>query len=86
MPNLLLLLEGAYEIRCFRRFGRRHDKNPKLEDKASVGKEKFIRNVNNIVSYAMPHNSANILGGGLSSTSVVERVCLISQKVKDDTC
>ncbi len=32
----------------------------------------------------MPYDSANVLGGGSSSTSVVEGVCLISQEVKGD--
>ena len=34
----------------------------------------------------MPHNSENVLGGRLSSTSVVKRVCLVGQEVKGNTC
>ena len=33
----------------------------------------------------MPHDSANVLGGGSSSTNVVEGVRLVGQEVKDNT-
>lgn len=47
-----------------------------------MGKRKLIRDVDNIASYAMSHNSANVLGGGSPSTSVVKRVRLIGEEAK----
>ncbi len=32
----------------------------------------------------MPHDSANVLGGGLLSTSIVEGVCFVNQEVKSN--
>lgn len=86
MPHLLLLVKGAYEIRCFCSFGQRRDKNLRLWCWASIGKKKLIHNVNNIAFYAMPHNSANVLGGGLSSTSFVEEIHLVDQEAKANAC
>ncbi len=34
----------------------------------------------------MPHDSANVLGGGLLSMTVVKRVCFVNQEVKGNAC
>lgn len=49
-----------------------------------IGKRKLIGNVDDVLSYAVLHNSANILGRRLSNTSVVKRVCFVSQEAKDN--
>lgn len=77
MPYFLLLFESVYEIECSYRFSRRRDKNLELWGQALVGKQKLIGNVNNDASYAVPHDSANVLGGRLPSTSVVKGVCFL---------
>lgn len=86
MPYLLLLLEGAYEIKCFYGFGWRNNKNSELWGQASVGKRKLIRNVNNIASYAVPYDSTNLQGGRLSSTSIVKKICFVSKEIKGNAC
>lgn len=42
----------------------------------------MICNIDNIASYAIPHDSANVLSGGSLSTSIVKRVCLVGQEVE----
>lgn len=44
----------------------------------------MICDIDDIASYAMPHDSSNILGGGSLSTSVVERVRLVGQEAKSN--
>lgn len=51
-----------------------------------VGKKKLISDVKYITSYAVSHNSAYILGGRLSSLSVVKGVSFIGQEIKRNAC
>lgn len=42
----------------------------------------MICDIDNIASYVVPHDSANVLGEGSLRTSIIKRVCLVGQKVK----
>lgn len=42
----------------------------------------MICNVDNIASYAVPHDSSNVLGRGLSSINIIKKVRLVSQEAK----
>ena len=86
MLDLLLFFEGANKVCCFCRLGWGRDKNSELRDQASVGKRELIGNVNDIVSYAMPHDSANVLRRRSSGSSIIERVRLIREDAKGHAC
>lgn len=49
-------------------------------------KGKLICDIDNIASYVIAHDSANVLGGTLSSIWFVKKVCLIGPAVKGNTC
>lgn len=51
-----------------------------------IGKGELIGHVNNIASYAVLHDSANILYRGSSDLSIIQKVCLIRKKAKDYAC
>lgn len=51
-----------------------------------VGKKKLVNNVNNIASYTVLYNSANILCRGPSGSSVIKRVRLICEETKGHAC
>lgn len=46
----------------------------------------MIYNIDNIASYGVPHDSSNVLGKGLSSMSVLKKICFIGQKAKGNAC
>lgn len=46
----------------------------------------MICNIDNIATYPVPHDSANVLGEGLSSTSIVEKVGLVGWEAKNNAC
>lgn len=58
----------------------------KLWGYALVGKRKSVGNVNDVASYTVPYNSANILRRGTSGLSVDERVRVIGDKAKSHAC
>lgn len=86
MSNFFFYFKNVYEISCFCRFGRKGKKNSELWDQVSIGKEKLIDKVDNVASYAVPHNNVNILGGRLPSMSIIKRICLVGWEAKSDAC
>lgn len=84
--QLLLLVKSIYKIGCLCEFGRKCDKNLQLWGQDFVDKRKLICDVDNIASYAVVHDSANILGRGSSSTSIVERVYFVGNEAKGNAC
>ena len=77
VPHLLFLFERANKISYLCRLGWRQHKDSELRGYALVGEGKLIGDVDNIASYAVLYDSANVLGGRLSSTSVVKGVCFV---------
>lgn len=47
-----------------------------------VGKRELIGNVNNVSSYTMSYDGANVLHRGMLGSSVIEKVCLIREEAK----
>ena len=86
MPDLLLFFGGANEVCCFCRLCRERDEDSELRGQASVGKRELIGDVNNIVSYAVSHDSTNVLRRRSSGSSIIERVCLIHEEAKGHAC
>lgn len=86
VTHLMFLFKGAYEIRFSHRFGRKRDKNSELWDQASIGEGMLISGVEDVASYAVLHDSMNVLGGRSSSTSVIEGVYLVGSEVKSNAC
>ena len=82
MPHFVLFLEYANEVCCLRQLGGGGDKYSELWDSASIGKRELIDDVDDIVSYTISHNSANVLCGWSSGLNVIERVCLIREEAK----
>ena len=62
MPDLLLLFECANEISHLCQLSWRQHEDSELWGYASVGEGKLIGNVDDVASYAVPHDSANVLG------------------------
>ena len=86
MPDLLLFFKGANEVCCFCRLCRGRDEDSELRGQASVGKKELIGDVNDVTSYAMSHDSANVLHRRSSGSSIIERVCLIREEAKGHAC
>lgn len=57
-----------------------------LWGQASIGKRQLIGDVNNVVSYTMSHDSADVLHRGSSGPSVIERISLIREETKGHAC
>lgn len=51
-----------------------------------VGKQKLIGKVDNIVSYNVPYNSANVLNERLLRKNIVKKVFFICWKAKGNAC
>lgn len=51
-----------------------------------VGKRQLISDVNNIVSYTVSHDNADVLRKGSAGRSVIEKVSLIHEEVKGHAC
>ena len=86
MPDLLFFFKSANEVSCFRQLGRGRDKDLELRGQAPVGKNELIGDVNNVASYAVPHDSANVLRRRSSGSSIIERARLICEKGKGHAC
>ena len=82
MPDFLFFFERANEVRCFRQLDRGWDEYSELRGQALVGKRQLIGNIDNVASYTVSHDSANVLRKGLSGLNVIERVSLIREKTK----
>ena len=82
----LAFFEGANEVCCFCQLGRGRDKDSELRGQASVGKRELIGDVNNVASYAVPHDSANVLRRRSLGLSIIERVRLICKETKGHAC
>lgn len=46
----------------------------------------MISDVNDVISYTMSYDSANVLRKGSSISSIIERVCLICEEAKSNAC
>ena len=82
MPHFLLFFEYANEVRCLRQLGGGGDKYSELWGSTSIGKRELIDDFDDVVSYTVLHNSANVLCGWSSSLNVIERVYLIREEAK----
>lgn len=83
---LLFFLKDALKISSSCRLDQRQDKDLELQSQALIGKRKLIGNIDNITSYVILHDSANVLGTRLLNTNISEGLHLIDQKTKDNAC
>ena len=86
VPYLLPFFKRTNKIGHLCRLGWWRHKDSGLRGYALVGKRKLVGDVDNVVSYTVPHNSTNVLRRGLSSLSIVKGVRLIGEKAKGHAC